>query len=1032
MSSEPDKRDHRKGDNRSDDQIATAALIKAVPARSEAPRCITPKGPLFPNLGEAHQAITSRLASRSAGHHIVDTALQSSSSTNVSGRPGQIRAAETLPSTRQMGFSERALPVPERSLTPFLGTQSTCAGLATTPSDPSPVVSPFTSSSGDINSSQSNLNNGSRHVVIGSEPLGTGATGRTVEDIYNHYASFSVAASSSSNGIPLSAAVSDVLMEDRYSHRSTASLGSVNVRLPEIRRVDSGIKPGESILHICDAAANDPANESSETPLAEVPPLRRKTQNSVIRPDTGRVHSCLPAQSLDFAADFQELLCESTNRNRVNKLASTSAIFAANNNSGLLFPDIITEQESANFSSSSNHTAQQNQGDQAKHEDDNPDQCGGDGDSDEDQDPFEYDRRSFTLFLKPAREREVSRALRCVSSDSTASAGQLFLPLRVEENAIPRAFSSNNPFLNKLQDYPAPTVNYNWDEADDSSYPHEVKITIQPPPVPPNSPVQQTARLSVIAEKFGSQSRKNRRTLMSDTGDWETVVSTVGQFDDRFESNRALPSTGSFGWIHPVKTTGSSIADYSDTSSFYAPSFNEAASTERIIQRPAASYHPEPGLRRTLRDTNRPVFLPKPRIHRVNGYLQNSSTTRMFSNQTTGSSGNSTRSALVERLGASMRNRNAKKLAQRQDQFQAMNRFSKSRFESLSSISSTDSEAEQGEEAMVTGREKQSSFGANVALLPSPLPHEPLGATHREPSKRAETPQANKPASLDSPNLFSFPLISLQEAAKREVLKRTAEDDNATVTSGGRTRKNSSMDASKATQRTTPLTPLIAKPTPTHSRKPTTFSMFCNGPSDAAQDFVMGHHRGLSNVTGRQSADPLIDGRRSTQSYSVHNPTNSNGDGTLRNRYPFVNGHYIFPEQPRLIPRDKRHLYRQQQQGSNGVAPSLRQIAAMGQGISPFDMPSEDAYISWEARRRRQIYFYFLCCLCVLPFFAVLVCQGTFNNALSWYTRGETGELTRRQRRNIKIVAVVFGIIWLMLLVAFITVLAMNKQSGVW
>jgi hypothetical protein len=87
------------------------------------------------------------------------------------------------------------------------------------------------------------------------------------------------------------------------------------------------------------------------------------------------------------------------------------------------------------------------------------------------------------------------------------------------------------------------------------------------------------------------------------------------------------------------------------------------------------------------------------------------------------------------------------------------------------------------------------------------------------------------------------------------------------------------------------------------------------------------------------------------------------------------------------------------------------------------------AYLSWEARKRRQAYYYAMCVLCVVPFFALLVYRGTFDSALSWYTRGETGSLTRRQRRNTLVVGIVFSGVWLVALTVFVTVMV-NRKGG--
>lgn len=62
-----------------------------------------------------------------------------------------------------------------------------------------------------------------------------------------------------------------------------------------------------------------------------------------------------------------------------------------------------------------------------------------------------------------------------------------------------------------------------------------------------------------------------------------------------------------------------------------------------------------------------------------------------------------------------------------------------------------------------------------------------------------------------------------------------------------------------------------------------------------------------------------------------------------------------------------------------------------------------------------------MCILCILPFMAPLVYKGTFNSVLSWYTKGETGHLTRRQRRNVRILGIIVSAIWLVALAVFVT-----------
>jgi hypothetical protein len=295
---------------------------------------------------------------------------------------------------------------------------------------------------------------------------------------------------------------------------------------------------------------------------------------------------------------------------------------------------------------------------------------------------------------------------------------------------------------------------------------------------------------------------------MSDgCGDWETVATTVGQFD----SNRAFASSTSFSGCHPTKFTGSSIADYSDAGSFRAPRFDAFSSTERILQHPTGGLAPNTRFYRTLKDTGRPVFLPKPRIHRVNGYLQDSS--RIFTDPTTGSSGTSTRSYLVEKLSASIRSRSARKRAQLRNPYHNLERWSRSgTFDSLFSADGEQRSTKVGQQVVCNPTET----GSITEETGTPVPNE-----HLLTNQKVGHTQARGSLGQESSTLFPFPLISLEEAARRQAFGVENGEEEGTITSGTRTRKDSSVNSSRGTQRTTPPTPYITKPRPTHRRYPT-------------------------------------------------------------------------------------------------------------------------------------------------------------------------------------------------------------------
>jgi hypothetical protein len=697
-------------------------------------------------------------------------------------------------------------------LTPFSITASTSAEWANTPSDPSPIVSGFASSSAS-NSVGTQLHYGGAQE--NSANFERSELEDSVEAIYDNYYMPSASAD-----VRQSRTVSGAPLRSDYPYHSEARIQSVTSYSPDIRRVNTDIRL---------ANRAQVYYEPPQMALSKLPETRRSTKQLTNGSGNWPVNFSRPVRSLCSASNSQDLMNVSTDISQTSGLGSPVVSTGNRSNTAQsttnnFDPDFVIYGRLPTQPDNSTPD------DQACPESDISHGGGSSAEAststDSDEDPFQYDRGSFTVFLQPAREREVSVALRCVSGDSTASASQLFLPPSSTRPATPRVVGSNNPFVNKLQDYQAPSVQYNWDDDADAD-PNEFKISIHssPPPVPPNSPVQPTMNLNEFVQE---QNKRRRKDVMSDGADWETVAATsVGQFD----SNRAFASSMDFSSGHLIKYAGSSIADYSDTSSCHVPQFDAFGSQERIVPQTGTDNPPTTRLPRTLKEAGHPIFLPKPRIHRVNGYLHNSH--RMVTGTTAGSSANSARSALVEKLSASIRTRAAKKQAHRRNLYLNENQ-SDSRFQSLDSLSSTYTEQPDGAQMIgsplecettptssnqahvnmaVIGRNQRQVDDDKKALLASPIPREPARA-----HLKGRIPTG--PVPLGSPTLFSFPLISLQEAAKR-VATRSANEDDLTVTS-----KNTSMTSSKATQRTTPPTPHIAKPSAAHSYRPSSASIF--------------------------------------------------------------------------------------------------------------------------------------------------------------------------------------------------------------
>lgn len=99
---------------------------------------------------------------------------------------------------------------------------------------------------------------------------------------------------------------------------------------------------------------------------------------------------------------------------------------------------------------------------------------------------------------------------------------------------------------------------------------------------------------------------------------------------------------------------------------------------------------------------------------------------------------------------------------------------------------------------------------------------------------------------------------------------------------------------------------------------------------------------------------------------------------------------------------------------------SNRTLQSMLNGNISSARAAEDHLISRQAKSRRRLFFYVMLSLSTLPFFALLVLNGNFDNSLSWLTHGEVYRLTIRQRRVIKFIFVIECIVYASLVAAMV------------
>lgn len=128
----------------------------------------------------------------------------------------------------------------------------------------------------------------------------------------------------------------------------------------------------------------------------------------------------------------------------------------------------------------------------------------------------------------------------------------------------------------------------------------------------------------------------------------------------------------------------------------------------------------------------------------------------------------------------------------------------------------------------------------------------------------------------------------------------------------------------------------------------------------------------------------------------------------------------VYDDIPRLYTWDERRRIQQ------GTDPSLRSLASRGKnadpeyGLIPPPLRGQYGWVSWESKRKRNVWFIGMTLLSLLPFISILIHNGLFNSALSWYTRGEINELTRRQKKFIQHEMWFAGIAWIAILAILI------------
>lgn len=609
-----------------------------------------------------------------------------------------------------------------------------------------------------------------------------------------------------------------------------------------------------------------------------------------------------------------------------------------------------------------------------------------------DEDPFKYDKEKYKVFLQPYEEREVSRALRRFSDASVQSLDRYHPGAAQHESSLVAGPGENKQTAkaestagrNKRPDgnfYDSSVIKSDWALSDD---PNEVKVPVNNNTylttgtgVRPNHGPQIT-----YTAKYRSDSITQNHDGADDEGDWVTVAtSAVGLDSGGPSDNYSRRGMRNF----TPQETGSSIADISDDGSVREVQGNTFASTDRILQHPGKDELT--GTRyyvRNIKETNRPVFVPKPHGYSVNGFPQN--TTRFVGEPS---------------KAPSFGRRLSKRF--RRDASKAPTPSS-----SLAPFSRTTSD--------YNGYGLESSALANTEVMIRQTPPPPTSfGVPMLPSAPAPVYQGD--SSIDGKHMLPYKLISLEEAQRLHAARRASGEGDETLPATPRRRDIRRMSLTGHGKPGTSSGPVIAR---------SSIAMFDSsailfGPNmpphvPCAQQDDMGGRGAVGKF--RTLPDSRLLACVTNISWPVHgfSPLSSSS-----RCLPATPGSINEPGNlPRLIRRAGTPLTYRSASSFRSVdtSTSLRRVAAAGiadleiGGGGRRNLTHHANNYSWRtaamhggvshtSQIRACLLFNVLAVLSILPFFALLVFAGTFNPLLSWLTDGQVETFTQRQRRVI-------------------------------
>ncbi|KAH9894569.1 hypothetical protein F4778DRAFT_794597 [Xylariomycetidae sp. FL2044] len=976
--------------------IESSPNIPQSPSTDSKPkRSLTPRGPLFNDLGEAHRNITSRMPSnnpfRSKGSDTESSFNESlkDQSSGSFGKPivGRTAAfqrdANPRPSTSAPGRSLTHLPNP----TPETSSSTQASSGPPVPSkmEPSRIEVP-------------GLADALQRKLSASAPQPPHDSGSTVDKIYDQYATQSDLISSSiensSHGYTFSAAHHSPNFEPVSRDGAATRCG---FRGEETRGRQRHMQ--EKRRFAAAASTSHPPRRA----LPKAPSVATKQRSFLTSSD-----DCSPPPT-SSVSNSQHLLDVDA---QVDELREAHRALVPS-------PLRLPSKRKRNYIRQSQHSDFRSDAGLSV-----------DNTGESNDDPFRYDSDGYQAVLCPTREKDISQALIRASAGGSRALRKA-APVN-DENCAPQE-SANQQGENIGQDETTASprrrkrhqgdffdVNVLRGIASDEKKARDIKIVISRQP---------QVEAEDVCEKdnmYHSEIYANRDKMPKDStndGDWITEATSEVGFGRETTTADPFFKTG-------IKETGSSIANYSDTDD-EGPR-NPFDSREHIVQHPSGDSLSNYYEIRAVKDTSRQIFLPVPRNRHLKGFPQNS--TRLYSSAVKEDN---------ESLGPQV-------FRQCSNPFRTGNRKGGDAFHTFpyktvrnqpSKYDFRDSTSEYAP-AAISNQATQGTYGT----LPSPDPEADnvgspsavdahfdisadievdssqsrrmvsqhntqmaypdnskiLGAGGSHCRQRQVSDISNKqfalenrcsldPGPTSAGSKFGFELLPLDQAQLKYKKQRDSGETDETDTAVVRLQK---IRSSTSTRR---LSSPIDPPEPAHLRQPQISP-------ELSSNFSPPDWRTLRDIL-QETPTPFAEAKHE------YRPRTASGNKSWASDSPFSPNTY-YTGTPTTV---KRKLFVQHERRARP---------------RPMGFAHTGGIVSQEAESRRKCWFYFMMVLSILPFFALLILTGVFDDSLAWFTKGQACELTRQQRRFIKAMFLTECVLYPSAMAAIIVV-SVLKSEGV-